>query len=61
MIDPKAEPIDNRNPYKRIDLAKKPKRDYPAIITKQDYANGVIPDEMLYEYDFIYDVWRLKS
>lgn len=26
MIAPDAKPIDNRNPYKRIDLAAKPKR-----------------------------------
>jgi len=59
MIDPKAEPITNRNPYRRIDLAARRER-HPPVITDEDYKNGVIPDEALYTY--VYGCgWVLKD
>jgi hypothetical protein len=58
MIDPKAEPLFNRSPYKRVDLAR---RQRPEVITREDYENGVIPDEALYEYWVGDQVWRLKK
>jgi hypothetical protein len=54
-----AEPIGNRNPYKRIDLAAK--RRPPAIITQEDYDNGVIPDEGLYTFNPYTRNWELKE
>ena len=59
MIDPKAEPISNRNPYKRIDLAARRQR--PLVITEEEYQNGVIPDEGQYTYDWVARQWRLKE
>lgn len=59
MIAPDAKPIANRNPYKRVDLGAR--RQHPAVITKQEYERGVIPDELLYEYDYAFEVWRLKK
>ena len=59
MIDPKAEPLFNRSPYKRVDLARRRLR-RPEVITQEDYQNGVIPDETLYEYCWSSGVWRLK-
>ena len=61
MIDPKAEPTENRNPYKRIDLAARRVRHHPEIITKEDIENGVVFDETLYEYDWNPGIWRLKK
>jgi len=58
MIERDAKPISHRPPYKRIDLARPKRKD---VITRQDYENGVIPDEALYEYDWTAEVWRLKS
>jgi hypothetical protein len=60
MIDPKAEPIGNRNPYGRVDLAARRHR-HPETITKEDYQNGVIPDDALYDYDWGAEIWRLKK
>ena len=62
MIDPKAEPIGNRTPYKPVDLRPKwRKPDYPEVITPDDVLDGVIPDEMLYDYWVGDRVWRLKK
>jgi hypothetical protein len=61
MIDPKAEPIGNRNPYKRVDLAARRRQRHPETITNADYKNGVIPDETLYDYDWNAQIWRLKK
>jgi hypothetical protein len=58
MIDPSAEPIDNRNPYRRVDLSA---RRYPKVITEDDYNRGVIPDEALYVYDISDSCWHLKE
>jgi hypothetical protein len=57
MIDPEAEPIGHRSPYKRVDLAA---RRRPRFITREDYENGVIPDEALYEYNSQHEHWVLK-
>ena len=59
MIDPKAEPVEHRPPYKRVDLGARRHR-LPDVITEEDCQNGVIPDEALYSYDWDNRVWRLK-
>ena len=58
MIRPDAEPIGNRNPYKRVDLGRKR---LPKVITEEDYQRGVIPDEALYDYDWTNRAWYLKG
>lgn len=58
MIDPKAEPIGNRTPYKRIDLARK--RRPPTVTLADAEAEGIEPD--LEYYRFIYGFgWVLKD
>lgn len=57
MIDPKSEPLFNRSPYKRIDLAK-PKPKLKDIITRDD---NIIPDPTFYTYNHIYDIWELRE
>ena len=59
MIDPKAEPIDHRSPYKRIDLARRKRK---AVVTRDDVkAAGTMPDPAFYDYCHVYDVWNLKE
>ena len=59
MIDPKAEPIGHRSPYKRIDLSR-PKR--KAVITRKEAVeSNEVPDPALYDYCNVYDIWTLKS
>lgn len=58
MIDPSSDPIDHRNPYKRVDLAA---RRHPSVITQRDYDNGMIPDESIYAYDWNDSCWHLKD
>jgi len=60
MIARDAEPIGHRTPYKRVDLGRRRPR-HPEVITQEDYQNGVIPDEALYEYWIGDKVWRLKQ
>lgn len=59
MIERDAEPIGHRTPYKRVDLGAR-RSQHPAVITQEDYQNGVIPDEALYEYDWNAKHWVLK-
>lgn len=59
MIDPKAEPIGHRSPYKRIDLSRpKPKE---VITRKEVVETDKVPDPELYDYCHIYDIWKLKD
>lgn len=61
MIDPKAEPLYNTPPRKPIDIRYGGgRRCHPTIITREDYQNGVVPDEALYEYDWQRQHWVLK-
>jgi hypothetical protein len=50
MIDPKAEPIGNRNPYRRVDLAA---RRRPRTITREEIDDNIhrVPDADLYWCD----------
>lgn len=58
MIDPKAEPLFNRPPYKRVDLARR----HPKVITRDDVIRtDRVPDPALYDYCHVYDVWNLKE
>lgn len=59
MIDPKAEPLFNRPPYKRIDLARKKR---PASITLDEVHKGEQDTPDLEYYTFIYGFgWVLKE
>lgn len=54
MIDPKAEPIGHRNPYKRIEVGGRlPWRARKAIITREEIEDGLEPkpDPDLYWQD----------
>lgn len=57
MIDPRAEVIENRSPYKPIDLQLRRK-----VITRQEVIEngGRDPDLTAYYYDVTCDVWRLR-
>lgn len=60
MIDPKAVPIGNRNPYKRVDLAAKRRK---ATITKEEILGNIErePDPSLYDYNPYTGNWHLKE
>jgi hypothetical protein len=60
MIDPQAEPIDHRPPYKRIDLARK--RPTKPVITRQEIEDNLepMPDPEFYVLDYLTDNWILK-
>lgn len=60
MIDPKAEPIGHRSPYKRIDLGRK--RPTKPFISRCEVEDNLepVPDPTFYEIDFVADGWRLK-
>jgi hypothetical protein len=59
MIARDAAPIANRNPYKRVDLAR---RSRPAVVTAEDVRRGATaPDPAFYDYDYYAGEWRLKS
>lgn len=59
MIDPRAEPIGNRSPYKRIDLASKRRK---PVITRQEIEDNLepVPDPAFYVLDYLTDNWILK-
>jgi len=59
MIDPRAEPIGHRPPYKRVDLARK-RRPTKPVITRQEIEDNLepMPDPEFYVQD--YDRWILK-
>ncbi len=58
MIDPKAEVLQNRSPYKPIDL-----RLRREIITRQQVENNEVrePDPEAYQFDYLADLWRLRK
>ncbi len=58
MIEPDADPIGHRPPYKRIDLGARRRK---SIITKEDYDAGEMPDEEFYWFDFGDQLWKLKE
>lgn len=58
MIDPKAEPIDHRPPYKRIDLARRRMRE--VITIAEIYREEIFPDTNFYEWFPDECVWKLK-
>jgi len=60
LIDPKAEPLFNIPPYKRIDLGKRSRR---PVITQEDIAHGVapMPEDGFYDYNPDTRTWTLKK
>ena len=58
MIDPKAIPLFNRSPYKRVDLSQRRRR----VITRKDLLPGELePSEAHYDYDEFYSIWTLRD
>lgn len=64
MIDPRAEPIAHRSPYKRIETGcRLPWRQRKALITRYEIEDNLepVPDPAFYDYDPSCDVWRLRQ
>jgi hypothetical protein len=60
MIDPKAKPLYNIPPYKRVDLSQRRKR--KSVITAEDIQSGEPePDPVLYGQNVFTGTWHLKE
>jgi hypothetical protein len=61
MIDPHADPINHRSPYKRIEVAGK-RRPTKPVITRQEIEDNLepMPNPEFYVLDHLSDNWILK-